>query len=424
MDIVILLPLLVTLAGIYLIIKLRFFYIFHPIRTMRCLLSSLSDSSSRTSLALALAGTLGVGNIVGVALGILIGGCGSIFWLFFSAVFAIVLKYCEAVLVADSGRSLQGSMIHVIKNSFVKYGSVFAYIYALLCLLLSFVMGASLQSASAIYFSGQVLGLDVKFLGIMFTLAVFLGVLGGVKKIEKITVFIIPLSTIIYIFLALMTILYNFSEVPDALVRIMNDAFSVRSALGGCCGFSIAIKMREGYARGILSNEAGAGTSSMAHSRSGADSVNIGLCGIIEVIFDTLILCTLTGLAVVVAVPDLSLYSSGVELILDSIGAVFGNLSRYLMLLCVLSFAYSTVICWYYYGEECYAYLFGIRKWIFFVIYIAFVLSGSFVSLDFFVYAADYLLLFLSILSTTTVIKNSDRIVHLSENFGLISPRH
>ena len=123
----------------------------------------------------------------------------------FSAVFAIVLKYSESTLAADCRRSGQGAMTLVIKRSYVRFGNAFAYIYALFCLLLSFVMGASLQSASAIYFSVGVLGFNAKILGAIFTLAVVFGVLDGVKKIEKITVFIIPLSTIIYIFLILMT---------------------------------------------------------------------------------------------------------------------------------------------------------------------------------------------------------------------------
>ena len=423
MDVVLLLPVVVTVGGAYLLFKLRFFCFLHPIRTARALFSSLNDSSSRRSLALALAGTLGVGNIVGVAVGILIGGAGSVFWLLVSAPFAIILKYSESTVAADYSDGEHGSMPLVLGKSFDRLGGLLSLVYAILCLILSFVMGAALQSASAVECAEEIIGLDKKILAVFFTFLVILGVVGGIKKIEKITAIVIPVSTIVYIFLAVVTILCNLPKLPSVLSLIVRDAFSFRSAVGGVGAFCFVSKLREGYARGILSNEAGAGTSSMAHSRSAAAPCRVGLCGICEVIFDTLILCTLTALAILVCSPDLKSYSHGVALISDTVGSVLGCASSVLLLLCILVFAYSTVICWYYYGVECWKFIFNSKGYVFFLFYIVSVFVGCVAPLHSFVYMSDFILLCLCFISVSAVIKNSDRVLHLSEKDGLITPR-
>ena len=423
MNIIFLLPPIVTFGGVYMLFKSDFLFLLHPIRTLRALASSFREKSARRSLSLALAGTLGIGNIVGVAFGIIAGGAGSVFWLLVSALFAMALKYSETSLSADFKVGGRGGMAIVIKSTFFRLGGFLSGSYAALCLLLSLIMGAALQSASAAECAREAVGMPRSTFGFLFVILVLLSVFGGASVIERITVAVIPLAVAIYLFLAFWVIGENFSRLPDVASLILSSAFSVKSVGGGIVGFLASRSVREGFARGLLSNEAGAGTSSMAHSRSTLHPAAVGLFGMCEVFLDTVILCPITALAILLAVPDWSSYSHGMSLVFDSIGRVLGVWSGYLLLFSILAFAYSTVICWYYYGSECKKFVFSKCVFPFLPIYLFFVYLGSVASLDFFVPAADIVLLFLTVLSLSAVIKNSDRIVALSENFGLISPR-
>ena len=153
MDFLMLLPIFVTGVGMYMLVKLRFFFIVHPVKTGKRLFAALRKKENFSALALALAGTLGVGNIFGVAMGIIVGGAGSLFWLFISAFFSMAIKYSEAVLSADnisidSDSSSHGGMHYVLKRAFTKHGGKIGAVYAALAMILSFTMGASLQSRS------------------------------------------------------------------------------------------------------------------------------------------------------------------------------------------------------------------------------------------------------------------------------------
>lgn len=423
MNFILFLPPIVTLAGTYMLCKTDFFFIFHPFRTAAKLLSPLKDKSARRSLSLALAGTLGIGNIVGVAVGIIVGGAGSVFWLLVSALFAMVLKYSETSLAAGFKVGGHGGMAIVIKNSFSKFGTPLSKIYAFLCLMLSLVMGAALQSAAVAECALDALGVPGKAFGVIFVALVLISVAGGACVIERITVVVIPLAAAAYLALTLFVIGENFSRLPDVFRLIISSAFSAKSIGGGVFGFFTSVGMREGFARGLLSNEAGAGTSSMAHSRASLHPAAAGLLGMCEVLFDTVLLCLITALAILLSVPNPSSYSDGMSLVFESIGSVFGRTSGYLLLFSIFSFAYSTVICWYYYGCECKSFLFPKSRIPLLPIYLLSVYLGFVVSLNSFVYIADLVLLSLTVLSVSAVMKNSDRIAALSENFGLINPR-
>ena len=216
-------------------------------------------------------------------------------------------------------------------------------------------------------------------------------------------------------------IFLNVKRLPSTLFEIINGAFNIKSAAGGIGAYVISASLKEGYARGLLSNEAGAGTSAMAQTRGGGrDPVQTGLLGMCEVFFDTVVLCTLTGLAVLTSGVSLS-SRSGIEIVLSAVAVSFGDVSRIIVFVLVLLFAYSTVICWYYYGGECILYLFGNGKSrIFTVVYILAVLLGAFIPSDNIIIFTDYLLFFLCILTALALIKNSERIFSLSERYGLL----
>ena len=419
MTILSFLPIIIAASGLFLLVKLRFFFILSPIKTFRALKDAIRRPRALTSLFLSLAGTLGVGNIVGVAFGISIGGPGSVFWLLLSSVFSLILKFSEATLASDMKLSKESGMIEVIEKSFKPRLKILAPIYAILCVLLSLSMGSALQTRAAVESFG-----DKSFYGtftVIFTFLVAIAVFGGAKRIEKITSYLIPIATVTYIFLSVWVIAVNASRLPAVFSAIFKDAFSPEAAVGGSFGFVIIDKMREGFSRGLLSNEAGAGTSAFAHSRNEDSSpVSVGLVGMCEVFFDTVVLCMLTAIAVLVSVPNPENYSSGIEIIKEAVKPL-GGISRPALAISVFAFAYSTVICWFYYGRCALSYLSQTAVRIFPFLFIFAVFFGGRTPSSFLIYISDYLLFFLSLISLLTVIKNSDRLVFLSEKSGLIT---
>lgn len=416
------LPLIITFTGVFFLIKLRFFFITRPKAVIKKIKNTVKDRPSRKSLALALAGTLGVGNIVGVAYGISVGGAGSLFWIFISGFFASVIKYAESSLAADMLVRGRGGMMYVISASFNKCGKFLGTLYAFLCLLLSFSMGASLQSRSAVSAARRLIKINPAILALVFAMLCIAVVFGGAKKIENATSVLIPLSTIIYITVCISVMATNIGNMPAVLSEIISEAFDFRSAAGGVSGFLISKSLKEGYSRGLLSNEAGAGTSAMAQTRAkNLTSSDVGLLGAVEVFFDTSLLCMLTGLAVLSSGDGAPFGDDGMEIVLSAVNSSVGVCGEYIVILLVVAFAYSTVICWYYYGCECLEYLFGDRgSTVFFIVFILFSFVGFIIPESTLIRVTDVILFLMSLLTLSALIKNSERIVILSEENGLL----
>ncbi len=407
------LPFLVAGVGFFLLLRLRFFYILHPIRTAGEFISELHDRDARRSLFLALAGTLGVGNIFGVSAGIMIGGAGSIFWLFVSSFFAMIIKYAETLLSFDAGAE-RGGMAGVIKMLFGRLGDKLSYIYAALTVLLSFFMGASMQGAALIDVAYQSLlikpYISLTVLLLLLTPCFF----GNGRKIESITEIIIPLTTMIYIIMCFCVIFINHSRLGSVLSLIINSAFDFKSAVGGGLAFAT---VREGFSRGILSNEAGAGTSAMAHSRSqGRSPHKAGLFAMCEVIFDSTLLCTLTGLVILLSVEDISAAETPMALVSCAFGSVLGKFSYVALPLVILFFAYATIICWYYYGMECISLYFPWLKNIFPLFFVLFICFSRAISGRLLLYLVDLFLFVMSAITLSLIVKKSKRIAFLSKN--------
>ena len=409
------LPILIIIIGGYFLMKLRFFFILHPIKTAGQIKRTMKSKEARGSLSLALAGTLGVGNIVGVAYGISVGGAGSLFWIFVSSAFAAVIKYAESTLAADNIFFGHGGMNYVMEKAFRTFGRVFGKLYSLFCLFLSFTMGTSLQvnsvTASLLPEKKNITHIVL----LLFFLLVFFVVVGGSKKIERVTAKLIPLSTVIYVVLCLGVIFSNIDKLPEVFVRIVKEAFGFRSGVGGVSAFLAINSMREGFARGLLSNEAGAGTSAMAETRSKKSPHETGLFGMCEVFFDTVLLCTLTGLAILTSSAGLGA-ESGISIVSSAFFSVFGKFGTYTLFLLIFAFAFSTVICWYYYGVSSAEYLFGRRLGgAYTLVFLLSILLADRLSTDFIILSSDLLLFFMTLLTSLTLIKKSERILHLSE---------
>ena len=404
------LPILVTAVGVFLLIKLRFFFILHPLRTAGEFLSGLKDRDARRSFSLALAGTLGVGNIFGVSAGIMIGGEGSLFWLFLSSIFSAVIKYAEVLLVFDGGGA-EGGMAALLSRT-LRHGKLLSPIYAGLTVVLSLFMGASMQTQALCDIASQTLRIGPLITVVILVLLLLPALLGGVRKIENITEIVIPLTTIVYIIMCFTVIGLNFLHLPGAFLRIISSAFSFKSAAGGIT----ALAIKEGFARGILSNEAGVGTSALAHSRSMGRSPHLaGLFGMCEVLFDTTILCPLTGIAILVSVENFSAFKTPMALVFAAFSSSIGRVSS-LLLPIIFAFAYSTLICWFYYGVECCRIYFGGHKGCYLVIFILCAFFSGFFPPMPLIYITDFVLLLMACMTLSAILKKSDRIRVLSNN--------
>ena len=415
------LPLLIMFAGTFLIVKLRFFFIAHPIKVARHFLSEIKDKRAKRALSLALAGTLGVGNIVGVAYGIEVGGAGCVFWMLASSLFASVIKFCECTLSADCRGDGGGGMMYVLKRKFGKIGARVGGVYAFLCLALSFSMGAALQSNAVVGAVNGVCNLPPWIVSAVLCLVSCLVVLGGKGRISRATEKIIPIATIVYIILCLAIITLSFDSLFSLLSVIVSEAFNFKSAGVGILTFLFSASVREGFARGLLSNEAGCGTSSLAQSEANHTTpAGVGLLGMCEVFFDTTLLCTLTAI-VLLLTPNAFCAGSGIYAVLFAFEYSFGTLGAYLLLMLIFAFAYSTIICWYYYGILACEYLFlKDMPYMFFFLFMLSLFIGGVSSVRYVILFSDTVLLLLSLITLTVLIKSSERIRFLTEQYGLI----
>ncbi len=420
---------IVAAVGGYMLLRLRFFFIIHPIRTGTYLLRTVGRRDTARSLFLALGGTLGVGNIFGVAVGLILGGAGSVFWMLVSSVFAAVLKYSEVTLSSDAlthtAGGKHGGMFRIIRDGFGRLGGALSIVYAAATLLVAFSMGAALQTHTFVAAAGEIFDTPPTLSAALYAFLVLLTVVGGAKIIERVNEILIPLTTIVYISLALAILVIYRERLPAALGDIFRSALLPRAAGGGVVGFLTSRAVSEGFARGLLSNEAGSGTSSMAHARGGElNPAMSGLMGIVEVIFDTVILCTLTALVLLVSVPDVGAYSEGMDLALAGFVHALGRGGGGLLAACILAFSYSTVTCWYFYGCEAYSAIFGTsRPVVMLPLYLCAIVLGARAPSGVLVFVTDTLLLVMTAITGAVIIKSSDRIVHLSERGGVLTRR-
>lgn len=301
------------------------------------------------TLLLALSGTLGVGNITGVAAAILVGGAGSVFWMLVSALFAIVLKYRESTLSYRSGGV---GMMRALEP--LPLGRVFSPLWACFALGLAFVMGGALQSRAAVGALVTHLSLPKLPVALVLALLVFLLVRRGADAVASRLAVTLPLATVVYIVLCLAVIIAHRAQLPSVLRAVLDGAFSGEGLLGGTVGTLTSEALRRGTFAGLLSNEAGAGTSTLAR-HSECDERGAGQIGILEVVFDTLVLCPLSALAFLLGAPGGAATPS--ELCRAAFSSVLGDGYSVPLSLAMLLFALSTVLCWFVYATRLLAYM-------------------------------------------------------------------
>ena len=324
----------------------------------------------------ALAGTVGTGNIAGVAGAIALGGPGAIFWMWCSAFLGMCTKFSEVTLAIhfrekNKNGEYVGGPMYYIKNGLSKKWHFLAVFYAVFGVLTVFGTGNATQvntivsSVNTALMNFNILkgepnsNVNLIF-GIFIAALVAMVLLGGIKRIGQVSEKLVPFMAVLYVILALGVIILNIQRVPGVFAQIVSGAFTPRAATGGIIG-SMFLSMKKGVSRGIFSNEAGLGTGSIAHACADTDNaVHQGMFGIFEVFMDTIVICTLTGLVILLAAPNISYgQAAGAELTISGFTATYGGWVSILTAITMCCFAFSTIIGWGLYGSRCIEFLGG-----------------------------------------------------------------
>ena len=317
----------------------------------------------------AMAATVGTGNIAGVTGAIFIGGPGAVFWMWFSAFFGMCTKYAEIALAlkfrsTDDKGVHKGGPMYYIENGLGKKWKWLAVIFAILGGLASFGIGNIAQSSEIAGAMKGLVGLNPLITGIILAVIVAIVVIGGVQRIGQVTSYMVPFMSIFYILAGIAVIVMRVADIPSVFVQIFKGAFSLKSVGGGIFGYAMMVAMRQGVARGVFSNEAGLGSAPIAHATSSTEEpAEQAMWGVFEVFVDTIIICTITALTVLLSGLDLSeaalaTYSSKGAAAVAAFNSILpGTIGGIVIQISLIFFALSTIISWSYYGERCWGYL-------------------------------------------------------------------
>lgn len=379
-------PLLMLLVGtgLYLTLRLRFIQLAKLPLALKTLFSKdesgSGDVSSFASLCTALAATIGTGNIVGVATAIKAGGPGALFWMWIAAFFGMATKYGESLLavkyrIVDEHGEMSGGPMYYIERGLGK--KWLANIFAFFGIGVAFFGIGSFAQVNAISTATDIsFGINPSITIIIITLLVALVTFGGIKSISKVAETLVPFMAVFYFLGAFIIIALNYDKVAETFALIFSSAFSPTSAMGGFLGASVSLAIRNGIARGVFSNESGLGSAPIAAAAAKTNScVKQGLVSMTGTFFDTIVICTMTGLVILIsgAWTNSGLEGASITNAAFNSGLNFHNIGQYIVTIGLIFFAFTTILGWNYYGEKCCEYLFGAKsitlyKWIFVVL--------------------------------------------------------
>lgn len=417
-------------TGLYLQIRLGFMPLYKIVYGFRMIWKSRTPGSTAegeitpyAALMTALSATIGTGNIAGVATAIAVGGPGALFWMWMTAFVGMATKYSEVVLavkfrdVDDKGEHAGGPMF-AIKNGLGKHWHWLGTAFAIFGGLAGFGIGNMVQAngiASAIH---NAFGVETWITGVALTILTGLVVLGGIKRIGAVAEWIVPFMAIFYIVCVMIILVVFAGNIPSALATVFSDAFTGTAATGGFLGSTVMLAMQRGVARGIFSNEAGLGTAGIAQAAgSTSNPVFSGVIGMMGTFIDTIIVCTMTGLAIMVT----GVWNSGeTGAVLSSAAfeAAMPGFGAYLLAISLALFAFTTILGWAYYSEKCWEFLVGtISEKPFRVLWTIAVFFGATLSLDFAWLVADTLNALMAIPNLISLLLLSPVIVKLTREY-------
>ena len=392
-------PLLILLVGtgLFLTLRLGALQIFRLPLALKLVFSPASrtastktgDVSPFAALCTALSATIGTGNIVGVATAITAGGPGALFWMWVAAFFGMATKYAEALLaikyrVVDENGQMAGGPMYYLERGL--NNKLLARMFALFGIGVAFFGIGTFAQVNAISQAAQLtFNMPIWVTAAILTILVTVVTLGGIRSIAAVASRLVPFMAIIYIVTSVAIILINLSEIPAVINLIIESAFNPSAAFGGATGITVLMVMRNGVARGVFSNESGLGSAPIAAAAAQTDScVRQGLIAMTGTFFDTIIVCTMTGIVLVLTGAWNTPGLAGAAMTNTAFAMGLGSdLGRYAVTIGLMFFAFTTIIGWNYYGERCTAYLFGVKAIMpYRFIYIALIACGAFLKLD------------------------------------------
>ena len=420
-------PFLLMGAGIFYCIRLKFFHFLHPIKVLRSFKSERSGGvSSLKAMMLALAGTLGVGNMVGVASAIALGGFGAVFWMWVSALIAMILKYAEIVLAMlyrkydEDGRPYGAAMYYIRACFKGRLGAVLAGIFAVFCIINAFSVGSMIQVNAAAEAMNGVFGTPPIVIGFIFAAITLVAILRGSTGILALTEKLVPLMTLGFTVISVAVIVMRPSDALTAIEKIFSNAFSIQSGAAGVSGFLLSGAIRYGTMRGILSNEAGCGTAPAAHAVSSCrEPARQGTWGIFEVFVDTILLCTLTAIVIIIGYDAIDPSGDFMMMTVAAYESVIGRAAGYFLAIAVMLFGLATVLCWAHYGEVGVNYFSrraGVRR-AYKLIYSLCVFLGALVSTDVLWESADLSIGTMSAINICALLLMSGRVKRETEEY-------
>ena len=388
-------PLLVLLVGtgILLTFRLKLLQVFKLPQALGLIFSAKNDGSgdvnSFKALCTALAATVGTGNIVGVATAIKAGGPGALFWMWMAAFFGMATKYSECLLAVkyrtvDANGNISGGPMYYIENGLGKKYKPLAVMFAVFGVLCAyFGIGTFAQVNSIVEITQISAGIPVVYTGIALTVVVAAVTIGGLKSIATVAAKVVPAMALLY-FLTTVGIMIVFADqVPAAIATVLNSAFTPTAAQGGFLGATIMLAMRSGVARGVFSNESGLGSAPIVAAAAKTKwAAEQGLISMTGTFIDTIIICTLTGLSLVVSgvwcgpLNGAAMTESAFTMAFPAFGSI-------LLLVGLVLFAFTTILGWNYYGERCVEYLMGVKAILpYRIIFICLIACGPFLKLE------------------------------------------
>ena len=388
-------PLLILLVGtgIYLTVRLGLLQVLKLPKAFKLIFADdkgQGDISSFAALATALAATVGTGNIVGVATAIKAGGPGALFWMWIAAFFGMATKYSEGLLAIkyrtrDDNGEVSGGPMYYILNGMGKRWKPLAIFFAVAGILVAYFGIGTFSQVNSIASSLETsFGLAPQIVSIVVAVIVAIIIFGGIKSISKVAEKVVPFMAIIYILATLAVIFTNFDQILPAFGQIFTGAFTGTAAVGGFAGAVVKEAIQKGIARGVFSNESGLGSAPIAAAAAKTEEpVEQGLVSMTGTFIDTIIICTLTGLSIIVTEKWTVSGLEGAPLTQAAFSSLFGTPGALALTFCLVLFAFTTILGWSYYGERCFEFLFGTKHIkLYRVIFVIMVALGGFLKLE------------------------------------------
>ncbi|HEM4047177.1 TPA: alanine/glycine:cation symporter family protein [Streptococcus suis] len=389
-------PLLLLLVGtgVYFTFRLGMFQVSKLPTAFRLIFSSdqsgQGDVSSFAALCTALAATVGTGNIVGVATAITTGGPGALFWMWVAAFFGMATKYAEGFLAIkyrtkDANGQAAGGPMHYITLGMGQKWKPLAIFFAVSGVLVALLgMGTFSQVNSIASSMSSSFGLAPQLVSIVTAISIAFFIFGGIEKVSDVSTKIVPFMAILYIVASLIVLGLHWDELLPTLALVLKSAFTPAAAVGGFVGATVKEAIQRGIARGVFSNESGLGSAPIAAAAAKSDNaVEQGLISMTGTFIDTIIICTLTGLTILVTGQWSVEGLEGAPLTQAAFATVFGNTGSIALTISLVLFAFTTILGWSYYGERCIEFLFGTKSILpYRLVFVAMVALGGFLKLD------------------------------------------